>query len=66
MHAAPGPLQHMRAWLAGMEAGDPATGRPRGYLLLRALGQPDSVLFTLDLTGTCAPPLQLHVLHAQP
>ena len=51
----PAPCITRFAWLAGMEAGDPATGRPRGYLLLRALGQPDSVLFALDLTGTSAP-----------
>ena len=32
-----------------MAAEDSSTGRPRGYLILQPLAQPDSVLFTLDI-----------------
>ena len=36
---------------AAMAALDAETRKPRGYLLLRALEQPDSVLFTLDTSN---------------
>ncbi|KAK9837531.1 hypothetical protein WJX84_008908 [Apatococcus fuscideae] len=39
---------------AAMAALDSSTSKPRGYLVLERLAQPDSVLFTLDIRDGCS------------